>query len=156
MKEKEIKIALKEYSGEAELSCEDRELVEAAKSATEGSYSPYSRFCVGAALRLESGRIVKGANQENAAFSAGTCAERSALFFAAANYPGDRIRKIAIAARTDEGFQGEPISPCGVCRQALVEYENRDGEIEAILYGRNRIYAVSSVRLLLPLCFTEF
>lgn len=156
MKEINLTIPVKEYSSEAELPAADRELVEAAKRATDGSYAPYSHFRVGAALRLANGKIVAGANQENAAFSAGTCGERSALYYAAANYPGVRIEKIAIAARTDSGFQKEPISPCGVCRQALMEYENRDGDMEAILYGEDRILSVKNIKSLLPLCFTEF
>ncbi len=165
MKEKEITLKIKECTP-VELPEEDRRLIEAAKEATRGSMSPYSKFRVGAALLMDNGEIVTGANQENAAFTSGTCAERSACFYAASRYPGVPIRKIAIAAWTDlhapEGgewedyFQADPISPCGLCRQALLEYENAYGPIEVILYGRDRTYVVPSVASLLPLCFTEF
>lgn len=165
MKEKTINIPIKECSIE-ELSTADRELVEAAKGMTANSYAPYSRFHVGAAIRMANGDIVRGANQENAAYPSGTCAERSAAFYASANHPGMRMEKIAIAAWTrlhlpadtpdSECFVKEPISPCGACRQALLEYETAYGPIEVILYGADRIYVLPSVASLLPLCFSEF
>lgn len=165
MKDKIISIAIKVCTYE-ELPAADRALVDAAKESTRTSFAPYSRFHVGAALLMDNGEIVCGSNQENAAFSSGTCAERSACFYAGAHYPGVPIRKIAIAAWTAEGhpagtlfeecFQADPISPCGLCRQALLEYENMYGPIEVILYGRDRTYMVSSVADLLPLCFTKF
>lgn len=163
MQKKQITTLL-ESLAPGELSAPDRELIEAAKEATGRSYAPYSHFHVGAALRLDSGRIVTGSNQENAAFGAGTCAERSACFYAHANWPDDPIRKIAVAARNmdarhaTEGnpFQAEPISPCGVCRQALLEFEHLYGPIEVLLYGDREIYRLPSVASLLPLCFTEF
>lgn len=133
-------------------------LVEAARRATAGSYSPYSHFRVGAAIEMADGTVVTGANQENAAFSSGTCGERSALFWAGANKPGMAIRRIAIAARKDgaEDFQKSPISPCGACRQALMEYETLYGPIEVILYGADKVYVLPSVATLLPFTFTEF
>lgn len=135
----------------------DRELVMAAKDATGGSYAPYSQFHVGAAIRLNNGVIVKGANQENAAFSSGTCAERSACFGAAANYPDADMDMIAIAACNSEGFQRKPISPCGSCRQSLLEYEHKQGHpMRVILYGADECYILPSIASLLPLCFTEF
>ena len=141
----------------SELSEEDRKLVDAAREATEGSYAPYSKFHVGAAILMADGSVVKGANQENAAFSSGTCAERSALFYAAAAHPSTALKKIAIAARVQGApFQSTPISPCGACRQALLEYEHLYGDIEVILYGEDNIYRLPSVKSLLPLCFTEF
>lgn len=149
-----------------ELSEQDRHLIDVAKEATTRSYAPYSKFHVGAALLMDNGEIVSGSNQENAAFSSGTCAERSACFYAAARYPGVPIRKIAIAAWTrlhhaesdsDElCFQGKPISPCGACRQALLEYEALYGPIEVLLYGRDEVYILPSVSSLMPLSFTEF
>ena len=105
-----------------ELAPEDKELVLASKQATYTSYSPYSHFSVGAAVRLSNGEIVSGSNQENAAFGAGTCAERCTMFYANARYPEEHICTIAIAARgVDGSFIKSPISPCGVCRQALIE-----------------------------------
>lgn len=140
-----------------ELAAADRELVLAAKEATAGSYAPYSHFRVGAAIRMGDNRIVTGANQENAAFSSGTCAERSACFGAAAHYPGLSMDKIAIAARNEAGFQKKPISPCGSCRQSLLEYEHKQGKpMQVILYGDDECYLLPSVASLLPLCFTEF
>lgn len=165
MKKREINTVIDELEY-SELSAEDRELVDAAKEMTRNSYAPYSKFHVGAAIRMDNGEIVRGANQENAAFSSGTCAERSACFQASAIYPGVRMRKIAIAAWTrlhkpedtpDElCFQGHPISPCGSCRQALLEYEAAYGPMEVLLFGREHIYRLPSVASLLPLCFTEF
>ncbi|MDE6294526.1 MAG: cytidine deaminase [Muribaculaceae bacterium] len=152
--------------GYDELSEQDRHLIDVAKEATARSYAPYSKFHVGAALLMDNGEIVAGSNQENAAFSSGTCAERSACFYAASQYPGVPIRKIAIAAWTrlhhnerdsDElCFQGKPISPCGSCRQALLEYEALYGPIEVLLYGRDEVYVLPSVSSLMPLSFTEF
>lgn len=165
METKEIKTRVKVCSLE-ELGEEDRRLVEKAKEMTRASYAPYSRFHVGAAILLANDEIVGGANQENAAFSSGTCGERSACFYAAARYPGVAFRKIAVAAWTRlrrpasasdaDCFQESPISPCGACRQALLEYENAHGPIEVILYGAGKTYVLPSVASLLPLCFTEF
>lgn len=156
MKEMNITVPV-QVCGYDELDASDRALVDAARSATEGSYAPYSHFHVGAAILLSDGTIVQGANQENAAFSSGTCAERSALFYAASAHPATPMRKIAIAARTADGaFQALPISPCGACRQALLEYEHLYGDMEVILYGADKIYRLPSVGSLLPLSFTEF
>ena len=140
----------------SELNESDRSLVDAAKAATQGSYAPYSNFHVGAAILLENGEIISGSNQENAAFSSGTCAERSACFYAGAKYPGNAFKKIAIAAETKGKYQTKPISPCGACRQALLEYETNFGDIELILYGESETYILPNVKSLLPLCFTEF
>lgn len=166
MKELTITTLIKECEV-SELSDIDRKLVETAKEMTRHSYAPYSRFHVGAAILLEDGRIVRGANQENAASPSGTCAERSACFQAGALHPGVPFRKIAVAAWTDANkpaglpyedyFQDSPISPCGACRQALLEYETIGGSpVEVILYGRSRCYIFPSIASLLPYCFTEF
>ena len=166
MKELELVTLIKEC-GYEELSMSDRALVDMACSMTRSSYAPYSEFHVGAAIELENGVIVSGSNQENAASPSGTCAERTACYQAGALYPGVRFKKIAIAAWTHRGkregmayenyFQESPISPCGACRQALLEYEVRGGtSVEVILYGRERCYIFPSVASLLPYCFTEF
>ena len=157
MKQIQITIPIEECKL-PELAQEDRELVEAAMKATDGSYAPYSHFHVGAAIRMEDGTVVTGANQENAAFSSGTCGERSACFAAGAHFPGMAMRAIAIAARTDNGlFQAKPISPCGACRQVLLEYETlAGGPVPVILVGTSRILIFPSVRSLLPYCFAEF
>lgn len=140
----------------SELDKNEAELVEAAKKATENSYSPYSHFQVGAAIRLSDGRIIIGANQENAAFSVTICAERSAIFAAQAHYPHLAIKSIAIAARNKDGYTLEPVSPCGSCRQAIVEIEQRySSQIRILLYGKNCVYTMDSIRNLMPLSFTD-
>ncbi len=153
MKELQITIPVQVFT-EAELSIEDRELVEMAKEMTQTSYSPYSHFQVGAALRLRDGQIFKGSNQENAAFPVGLCAERTAFFAASANAPEVPPVCIAIAAQTGGQFLETPIAPCGSCRQALLEAEVRFKQpIRVLLYGRKNIYIAQQVRDLLPLTF---
>ena len=165
MKEKEILIKVKSCAYD-ELSAADRHLVDCAKEATRTSLATYSKFHVGAAILMDNGEIVTGSNQENAAYPSGLCAERTTCFYASAHYPGVPMRKIAIAAYTEEGrpagldwedyFQAAPIAPCGACRQSLLEYEHLYGPIEVILYGRDEILIFPSVASLLPLSFTEF
>lgn len=137
-----------------ELSDSERELVAHARKATDGSYSPYSHFRVGAAVRLADGTIVVGANQENAAYPSGLCAERVALFAASSQHPHQAIVAIAIAARNDDG---EEISapPCGACRQVLIEYEHRHAHpIQVLLYSSCGVVRIPSAQVLLPLAFT--
>ena len=165
MKEKKIEITYRSVAPE-ELSAEDSQLVAKAKEMTFRSYAPYSRFHVGAAIRMADGAIVCGSNQENAASPSGICAERNACWQASALNPGMAMRKIAIATRNvgrmPEGeedkapFQTQPISPCGACRQALLEYEHLHGPIEVLLYGAEEIYVFPSVSSLLPFSFTDF
>lgn len=139
-----------------ELSTADRQLVEKAKQASFSSYSPYSNFRVGAALLLKNGETICGSNQENASYPISCCAERTALFYAGAQYPDTGIEAIAIAARRPDGeFINEPASPCGMCRQALSEAEHRFGPIRVLLYGTDGIYCLNSVADLLPLVFTS-
>lgn len=139
-----------------ELSEEDKRLVEIAKQSTDNSYSPYSQFKVGAAILLENGEIIQGANQENAAFSVTICAERSAIFAAQVKYPTIPIKSIAIAARNNEGFTKEPVSPCGSCRQEMVEIETRYSRpIHILLYGQKGVYMMDSIRNLMPLSFVD-
>lgn len=148
------KIAVYSYN---ELSEEYKIITEKAREATKRSYSPYSHFCVGAALQLETGEILTGANQENAAFTAGTCAERSVLFYAGANYPGVAIKRLAVAAFTKGDFVATPVSPCGHCRQAILEYETIGKQpIEIILCGKDEVYILHSIKDLMPLSFSEF
>lgn len=140
----------------AELSEEDRELVEAAKQATNGSYAPYSKFLVGAAARLQNGCIVTGANQENAAYPSGLCAERTALFAAGAQHPDQPVVSLAIAARKGKRFLSQPISPCGACRQVISGVEERYGTpIRILLYGTEGILVSDGISPLLPLRFVD-
>lgn len=139
-----------------ELQTSDEELVRCAMKATYHSYSEYSHFCVGAALRLDDGRIVIGANQENAAFSATLCAERSAIFAAQAQYPDHHIEALAIAARNENGFLADPISPCGECRQVMLGIEDRYKKpMRLLLYGTKCVYCVERAANLLPLSFVD-
>ena len=141
-----------------ELATDDQRLVNMAIEATERSYSPYSHFHVGAALRLENGVEMMGCNQENAAFTVGICAERAAIYAAGAQYPDQAITTLAIAARgTDGELTTEPVSPCGSCRQVIIETETRFGRpVRILLYGQRCVYIVDGIKQLMPLSFTEF
>lgn len=142
----------------SELSSEEQKLVEVANNATHRSYSPYSHFSVGAALLLADGTIIEGCNQENAAFGVTMCAERSALFAAGAQYPDINPVTIAISARNESGqFLDNPISPCGSCRQAMIETETRyHHPLTILLVGKNKIYRIEGIKQIMPLSFTEF
>ena len=138
-----------------ELKTEDLKLVNAAKEATKGSWSPYSGFRVGAALLLDDGTIVTGSNQENAAYPSGLCAERTALFAAGHAHPDKAVTALAIAARNDNGFTTQPVTPCGACRQVLAETEQRGGRpIRYILYGTDGTMIIDGgTDAILPFCF---
>jgi cytidine deaminase len=145
------------YDSGQELEASDRELLGQATQAVAGSYAPYSRYHVGAAVRLANGRVITGSNQENMSFPAGLCAERVAVFAAASAYPGVPVEALAITAASDEFEVSEPVSPCGICRQAIVEYEMKFGnKIRLILGGRTgRIFVFNGMSTLLPLAFRE-
>ena len=154
MIEKHLTIQYREYASAAEMPAEDQALIEAALEAQKGSYSPYSHFQVGAALRLEDGTIIKGANQENVAYPSGLCAERTAMFAAGANYPDVAMDTLAVAG-ADHGVLCEsPASPCGNCRQVMAEYQTKFGKpIKVILVGSKRIRKFGKVDDLLPFIF---
>lgn len=141
----------------SELSDSERRLIEAAKESTYNSYAPYSHFHVGAAILLKNGTIVPGCNQENAAFPSGLCAERSALFAAGAQYPDQPVMMLAIAVRNSKGeFLEDPASPCGSCRQVIIETETRYKQpIRILLYGTKFTYVMDGIKELMPLSFTE-
>ena len=139
-----------------ELTDADRELIDHAMKATDNAYAEYSHFYVGAALRLANGRIVIGANQENAAFPSGLCAERTAVFSAQANFPDQSIESLALVARNDNGLIDNPVTPCGACRQVLLGVEERYGRsMRVLMYGKSGVYIVGSVKDLLPLSFVD-
>ena len=139
-----------------ELSADDQELVQSAIGALANSYARYSHFNVGAALRLADGTIFIGANQENAAFPSGLCAERSAIFAAQSNRPDQAITTLAIAARNSNGLMENPISPCGGCRQVVLEIEDRYKQpVRILLYGTRGIYCINSIKDLMPLSFVD-
>lgn len=151
----EISIPVKAYT-EQELPQEWRELVEKAKQATENTYSPYSHFGVGAALLLDDGTILTGANQENAAYPSGLCAERTVMFYAHANHKDKAFKAIAIAGFTGGHFVDEPISPCAGCRQVMIEFEHATKQdMVVILYGAKETYIFPNARCLVPYCFVE-
>ncbi|MBO4635329.1 MAG: cytidine deaminase [Bacteroidales bacterium] len=154
MTEKKLTINYVEYASVAEMTPEDQKLVAAALEAQKGSYSPYSHFQVGASLLLENGLVIKGANQENAAYPSGLCAERVALFAAGANYPHIAPRTLVIAA-SDHGVLCEsPASPCGACRQVMAETQKRFGKpLSIILVGAKRIRKFARVEDVLPFIF---
>lgn len=146
-----------EYPSSSELNPSDQELLEAARRATATSYAPYSHYHVGAAVKLENGTIVTGSNQENIAFPAGLCAERVALFAAVSKYPGVAIESIAISAKAENFEVPDPVPPCGICRQAIAEYEMKfDRKIRILLSGeKGKVLVIESMELLLPLMFRE-
>jgi len=151
-----ITLSYRELSDIEELSAEDKNLLKEAMAVAENAYAPYSGFRVGAALRLESGKTVKGVNVENAAFPSGICAERSTISASVSNYPDDKPSAIAIAAFNEEGLTDQPVTPCGNCRQVIAEEETRSNtRIKLILGGKKNIYVIESMSSLLPLQFSK-
>jgi len=151
-----ITFSYKEYEKTEELESDDMELVFAAREAALNAYAPYSKFRVGAAVRLESGIIVRGANIENAAFPSGICAERSTLSNSVSNHQNDIPVALAVAAMTEDGLTEEPVPPCGNCRQVIAEEESRIGsQIKIILSGKNKTMVIESISSLLPLQFNK-
>ena len=140
----------------SDLSIDDQELLEAARKATQNAYAPYSNFQVGAAARLSNGQIVIGANQESASFPVGVCAERALLNSVGSQFPSLTISTMAISYQPVGKDSKEPISPCGMCRQMLAEYEERTNQsIRIILSGmKGEVYIINSVTDLLPLTFS--
>ncbi|MFA6728765.1 MAG: cytidine deaminase [Prevotella sp.] len=140
----------------SELSQEDQHLVHSAIQATANSYAHYSHFHVGAAVRLENGKEIIGANQENAAFPSGLCGERTAIFAAQAQFPKQRIVALAIAAKNPQGLIKKPVTPCGQCRQVIMEVEDRyQAPVRILLYGTDGILIFNSVKDLLPFSFVD-
>lgn len=152
--EKKLVISYNEYNSMEELPIEDRLLMQHALSATETSYSPYSHFRVGAAVRLSDGSIVEGSNQENLAYPSGLCAERTAMFAASVRNPQAAFEALAIVGRNKEGTLSEA-APCGACRQVMAEYEQRHGVKMRILtyLDGGKIRCFDGVGSLLPFIF---
>ncbi|MDQ1770958.1 cytidine deaminase [Labilibaculum sp. A4] len=156
MKKTQIITTVFEYDSVDELPLEEQELVKNAKEAALRSYSPYSKFSVGAAILLENDEIIQGNNQENSAYPSGLCAERVAMFYANSKFPDSAVKAIAVTARTNGSFSGNPIPPCGSCRQVLLETEERFNQpIKLILYGEKKIRIVETVKEMLPLYFEK-
>jgi cytidine deaminase len=139
------------------LAEQDAWLLQEAREVTKLAYAPYSNFQVGAIARLNNGEIVAGSNQENASFPVGLCAERVLLAAASSLYPKVPVDTLAISYHNNNGDSNHPISPCGICRQSLVEYESRVNQpIKLILGGmEGKVYVIASANQLLPLSFTS-
>ena len=150
-------ISFKEYSSIEEMDAADRMLVEEAIEAQKGSYAPYSNFNVGAAVLLEDGTVVRGSNQENAAYPSGLCAERTAMFAASANHPGKAMLAIAIVGGFDHAVAATPCTPCGACRQVMAEYQTlSEKPMRIIMYGTERAWKFDRVDDILPFIFDSF
>jgi cytidine deaminase len=156
MIEKNIRISYTEYRSTGELPESEKKLANEAVNAASSAYAPYSGFRVGAALMFEDETIIRGANVENAAFPSGSCAEKTVISYAVSNFPDKRPVAIAIAALSDGMMTGEPVPPCGNCRQMLIEEEQRQGKpIRVILAGSTKTLVLNDSRSLMPLSFTR-
>lgn len=155
MKELTITSTMGVYDSFEELAEDVQELMKQAYEARDNAYAPYSQFSVGAALLLGNGEVITGSNQENASYPSGLCAERTAVYFAGAKYPNEKIKRIAISAKSHKHQVVSPVPPCGACRQAIVEYEvKQDEPIEIYFMGeRGKVVKANSVKDLLPLIF---
>jgi len=153
----EIKIAFEEYDTLEELNNTDRQLCLEAVKALANSHSPYSKFRVGVAMLLQSGKVIYASNQENVAYPSGLCAERVALFHWGANHPDDPIEAMAITAQTDEFELLKPVTSCGSCLQVLAEYEKKQEQrIKVILYcQKGPIWVIKGIENQLPFLFFE-
>jgi cytidine deaminase len=157
MQQKDLLISYFELDSVEELPQQEFSLLTIAKDSLHSAYVPYSHYKVGAAVLLENGVIITGSNQENMAFPSGLCAERVALFSAASQYPGITIRSIAITAQAQDFPVKEPVTPCGACRQAIIEYETNQGKPIKLILGSEtgKTLLVNKVGDLLPLSFKE-
>jgi cytidine deaminase len=157
MKEKKIEFEYQVYDNSSELTEQDAWLLSEARAVTEQAYAPYSHFHVGAVAMMDNGEIVTGTNQENASYPVGICAERVLLGTVATLHPNVAIESIAISYSSRQVKSDHPISPCGMCRQALLEYETRlQKPIRLILAGQEgKVYIIRTASLLLPFAFTS-
>jgi cytidine deaminase len=150
-----ITAEVEEYSHYSELPEDEKNLVEKAREAASKAYAPYSRFHVGAAVLLDDGTLISGNNQENVAYPSGICAERNALFWSGANYPGKAVSKLAIYAFSEEFTVEDPVYPCGSCRQVMSEYEQLGKQPMRILMtaSTGKVHAVNGLINILPVAF---
>jgi cytidine deaminase len=157
MEGKKYQFEYEVYNDISELSEKDAWLLTEARTVTEQAYAPYSNFHVGAVAMLENGQVVAGTNQENASYPVGICAERVLLGSVATLHPNVPIESIAISYSSETVKSDHPISPCGMCRQALLEYETRLSKpIRLILSGQEgKVYIIKTASLLLPFAFTS-
>ena len=157
MKKEELKFTVEVYDSSDELNEDDAFLLSEARSVTQFAYAPYSNFQVGAVAKLVNGEIVSGTNQENASYPAGICAERSLLSTAASSHPGVAIATMAVTYHNLKGESDTPVSPCGICRQCISEFQNRFRQpIRMILSGmKGKVQVIENAGNLLPLAFTS-
>jgi len=153
---KQISFEIEEVENQQLLNEADRELVSKAKEATTLAYAPYSGFKVGAVAKLKNGAFVYGSNQENASYPVGICAERTLLSTISSLYPNEAVDTIAITYDNEKGDSSEPVAPCGICRQTLLEYELRThSSIRLLLAGNNgKIIIIPKASFLLPFGFS--
>ncbi|UAY51180.1 cytidine deaminase [Ferruginibacter albus] len=155
MSKKEFHFSFDVHSSDKELNAADNALLNEARKVTKNAYAPYSNFHVGAVAKLSNGETVVGTNQENASYPVGICAERVLLSSIASRYPGQSVDTIAISYDNKNGKSNEPVSPCGICRQSLLEYEERTKHpIRLILSGlTGEVIVLEKASQLLPLAF---
>lgn len=155
MKKEEIRLNYEVYDDPSQLSAADAELLKAAREITKKAYAPYSKFHVGAVARFNNGQTIGGTNQENASYPVGICAERTLLASASTLQTGEPIHTMAIAYENKNGESNRPVSPCGMCRQYIAEYETRVKQpIRLILSGmEGKIFVIAEANHLLPLSF---
>ncbi len=157
MKEGKYEFTYEVFGDISELNEKDAWLLTEARNVTKEAYAPYSNFHVGAVAMLGNGEVVAGTNQENASYPVGICAERVLLGSVATMHPNIPIESIAISYDSNTGKSDHPISPCGMCRQALLEYETRlNKPIRLILSGQEgKVFIIKTASLLLPFAFTK-
>ena len=155
MKRSECILSFEEYDSIEELNANDSWLLNEARAVTQFAYAPYSNFNVGAVAKLINGEVISGTNQENASYPAGICAERALLSSASSQHHGIAIETIAISYNNAKGKSNTPISPCGICRQSLIEYQQRfQKPIRIILGGKEgKVILIEDAAQLLPLAF---
>lgn len=139
----------------SELPESDLLLLKKAEEASKNAYAPYSQFYVGAALLLKNGTVVLGTNQENVAYPSGLCAERVALFAASTNYPNEPVEAMAITVNTSKSVVSDPLSPCGNCRQVLMEYQHKQQQPIRLILGAqgDTVWIFEDAAALLPFGF---
>jgi cytidine deaminase len=152
---KKISFSYKVYDSVNDLNESDQKLIEASDQILEKAYAIYSGFNVGASALLENGEIMTANNQENMALPSSLCAERVLLYYCRAHFPDVVVKKMAVSVRAIHAIIKEPITPCGACRQVMVEYErNQNSDIPIFLKGEvGEIYELNSISDLLPLAF---
>ena len=156
MNKKDVYFRYYELENMESLPSDEQELIRVSREMCSQAYAPYSAFYVGAAVLLENGSVVKGSNQENGAYPSGLCAERVAAFAASAMFPGMPMQKMAISARSNRIKIESPVSPCGACRQVLLEYELAQRQPMKILLSTEKgsIIIIEKIQDLLPLAFS--